>query len=324
LRRRECDEPFRIAILDDYAGIALRMADWSSIERTCDITVFREHLSAEEAVRSLQDFDIVCTIRERMDFSRALLRSLPRLKLLTVIGQNLPNIDALAARELGIVVQNARGDIRDRAITENATPELAWGLLLALARNIPGQNQTLRPEGWQTSPGRVLAGKTMGILGLGKLGGRVARFARAFDMQIVAWSPNLTEERAAAVGARLVTKGQLFERSDAISVHVRLSDRSRSLVDADALGRMKPSAYLINTSRAPIIDQSALIEALRIGRIAGAALDVFDEEPLPAGDILRTLPNVILTPHLGYFTEETMSAFYKGTVQAVADFIDRQ
>jgi phosphoglycerate dehydrogenase-like enzyme len=312
----------RIAILDDYAGIARSLADWSALSGRAEIVVFREPLDDTTAADRLADFDVLCSIRERMAFPESLLARLPRLKLLTIIGTGLPGLDLAAAARHGIRVCNARGATDDRAFTQGATPELAWGLLLALVRHIPEQDQRERPAGWQTRPGTILCGKTMGILGLGNLGRRVAAYAQAFGMEVIAWSQNLTDEAARAVGVERVEKAALFARSDALSIHLRLSERSRGLVGAAELAAMKPGAVLINTARGPIVDGTALVAALSEGRIGGAGLDVFDVEPLPAGHPLRALPNVVLTPHLGYFTEELMGAFYRGTVATVTAFLD--
>ena len=313
----------RIAVLDDYAGIAETLADWSMLRQRADLVVFREPLDEDRAANRLADFDVICTIRERMALPGTLLARLPRLKLLTIIGTGLPQLDMAAATRLGILVCNARGSAQDRAVTQNATPELAWGLLLALARHIPEQDQRGRLEGgWQTRPGTILAGKTMGILGLGNLGRRVAAYAQAFGITTIAWSQNLTDQAARAVGVERVEKAALFARSDALSIHLRLSDRSRGLVGAQELALMKPAALLINTARGPIVGGAALVTALATNRLAGAGLDVFDVEPLPAHHPLRSLRNVVLTPHLGYFTAELMAAFYRGTVDTVAAFLD--
>jgi phosphoglycerate dehydrogenase-like enzyme len=313
----------RIAILDDYAGIAEKAADWSAIRARAEVHVFRDALAGDAAVAALSSFDVLCTIRERMALPAALLERLPQLKLITIIGESLPNLDMAAATKAGILVCNARGSTEDRATTQNATPELAWGLILSVARHIPAQDQRMRLEGgWQSQTGTVLCGKTMGILGLGNLGRRVAGYAKAFGMEVIAWSQNLTDEAACEVGVRRVEKEAFFAQADVISIHMRLSARTRGLVAARELGLMKPSAIIVNTSRGPIIEEAALVAALAEGRIGGAGLDVFDQEPLPADHPLRSLPNVVLTPHLGYFTEETMAAFYGGTVATVAAFLD--
>ncbi len=311
-----------IAVLDDYAGVAAGLADWDALHPRATVRFFRDHLDEEQAAEQLASFEVICTIRERMDLPASLLERLPRLRLITVIGEALPNLDLEAATRLGILVCNARGSIDDRTQTQSATPELAWGLLLALARQIPRHDREMRSGGWQLGMGTILHDKTMGILGLGNLGRRVAGYARAFGMNVIAWSENLTEETAQAAGAVRVERDAFFARADAISIHLRLSGRTRGLVGAREIGLMKPGAFLINTSRGPIIDDPALIAALAGRRIGGAGLDVFDLEPLPAGHPLRSLPNVVLTPHLGYFTQELMGLFYRGSQAAVAAWLD--
>lgn len=312
----------RIAVLDDHAGVASTLADWSRLSDRATLRFFHEHLDEPRAAAALEPFDILCTVRERMALPGRLLERLPRLRMISVIGDRLATLDLEAATRLGILVCNARGSADDRVLTESATPELAWGLLLSLMRAIPRHDAHMRGGGWQLSPGAILRGRTLGILGLGKLGRRVAEYARAFGMDVIAWSQNLTDEAAEAAGARRVDKQALFAQADAISIHLRLSERTRGLVGARELDAMKPTALLINTSRGPIVDEAALIGMLREGRIGGAGLDVFDVEPLPADHPLRALPNVVLTPHLGYFTQELMSAFYRGTVDTVGAFIE--
>lgn len=312
----------RVAILDDYAGVALGLADWSPVQNRSEVTVFDRHLSEEEAVAELQPFDVACTMRERMAFPRSLIERLPNLKLVTIVGRSLPNLDMDAATEHGVLV--AHSDFahpRFRA-TRDATPEFAWGLLIATVRNLAEEHRAMREGSWQTTTGMTLSGKTLGLLGLGRLGKRMAEYAKVFDMQVIAWSQNLTDEAAAAAGARRVEKAELFAQSDVVSIHVVLSERTRGLVGAGELALMKPHAYLINTSRGPIVDEAALIAALSSGQIAGAGLDVFDLEPLPADHRLRRLPNVTLSPHLGYVTREMLAAFYADTVDAVAAWLD--
>jgi phosphoglycerate dehydrogenase-like enzyme len=312
-----------IAVLDDYAGIAGQLADWSELRPRATVHFFDKHLGEEEAVAALASFDILCTIRERMILPARLLERLPRLRLVTIIGNGLPGLDLDGAARLGILVCNARGATDDRSVTQSATPELAWGLVLSTARHIPRQDQRMRLEGgWQSQTGTIVHGKTMGILGLGNLGRRVAGYAKAFGMEVIAWSQNLTTDAAQQIGVTRVDKEEFFARSDVISIHLRLSERTRGLVGASELARMKPTATLINTSRGPIVDETALVAALAEARLGGAGLDVFDQEPLPADHRLRTLPNVVLTPHLGYFTHELMEAFYRGTVATVGAFLD--
>ncbi|MGZ4513712.1 MAG: D-2-hydroxyacid dehydrogenase family protein, partial [Mycobacterium sp.] len=283
---------------------------------------FDRHLSEEEAAEALRPFDVICTLRERMALPRTLLERLPNLKLITIVGRSLPNVDMAAATERGILV--ARTDFthpRFRSV-HDATPEFAWGLLIATVRNLAEEHRRMRDGAWQTTTGITLSGKTLGLLGLGRVGKRMAEYARVFGMEVIAWSQNLTADAAAAVGVRRVEKATLFEESDVVSIHVVLSERTRGLVGEPELALMKPHAYLLNTSRGPIVDEVAMIAALSAGRVAGAGLDVYDVEPLPPDHPLRLLPNVTLSPHLGYVTREMLSAFYSDTVEAVAAWLD--
>jgi phosphoglycerate dehydrogenase-like enzyme len=294
----------RVAILDDYQGVALRMADWSSLPGGTEVEVFRDHLPDLGAVAArLADFEVVVAMRERTPFPRVLLERLPRLRLLVTTGMRNAAIDLPAAGERGIVVCGTAG-------LPYPTAELAWGLILSLVRRIPVEDRATREGRWQVSLGLGLNGKTLGVVGLGTLGARVARVGRAFEMQVLAWSQNLTPDRAAAVGASLVARDELLARSDVVSIHLVLSERTRGLIGARELALMKPSAYLVNTSRGPLVDEKALVQVLRDGAIAGAGLDVFDEEPLALDHPLRHLPNTVITPHLGYVTEETYRVFY--------------
>jgi phosphoglycerate dehydrogenase-like enzyme len=312
----------QVAILDDYAGVALDLADWSPVRTRADVTVFDRHLSEPEAADALRPFDVLCTVRERMALGRTLLEALPNLKLITIVGRSLPNLDMAAATERGVLVAHSDfANPRFKAVRD-ATPELAWGLVIATVRNLADEHRRMREGGWQTTTGMTLSGKTLGLLGLGRTGKRMAEYANAFDMQVIAWSQNLTEEAAAAVGARRVEKAALFEEADVVSIHLVLSERTRGLVGEPELALMKPHAYLINTSRGPIVDERALIGALTAGRIAGAGLDVYDIEPLPPDHPLRFLPNVTLSPHLGYVTREMLGAFYADTVDAVGAWLD--
>jgi phosphoglycerate dehydrogenase-like enzyme len=310
----------KIAILDDYARVALQSADWSVLPRDAEITVFDQHFADEDAAAFLQPFDVLCTIRERMALPRGLIEQLPNLKLVTIVGMSLPNLDMQAATDHRVLVIHSDFDSPAYAKIGNATPELTWGLMIACVRNLTHESANMRSGGWQTSLGSILAGRTLGLLGLGRIGRRMAQYARAFDMPVIAWSQNLTPEAAAAAGARHVEKNELFAGADILSIHVRLSERTRGLVTARELALMKPSAYLINTSRGPIVEESALIEALTANRLAGAGLDVFDVEPPPPEDPLRSLANVTVTPHLGYATTETLNAFYSDMPQAIAAF----
>jgi D-3-phosphoglycerate dehydrogenase len=304
----------RIAILDDYQRVALKMADWSALPPDCEPVVFDRNLATEdEAARALADFDVVCLLRERMPMPRTLIERLPALKLIVVTGAHNRTLDLAAAKERGITVSHTRG-----GDSQYATPELAWGLILSLMRHIPQEHQRMRESGWQETVGTALHGQTLSILGLGRLGSRMASIGRAFGMELLAWSQNLTAERAEAAGATLVAKDELFARADVLTIHLVLGERSRGLVGAAELQRMKPSAVLINTSRGPIVDQAALIAALEARHIRGAGLDVYDREPLPVDHPLRRLGNVVLTPHLGYVTEGTYRMFYADTVEAIA------
>ncbi|HEX3593268.1 MAG TPA: D-2-hydroxyacid dehydrogenase family protein [Pseudonocardiaceae bacterium] len=301
----------RVAILDDYQGVALASADFSGLTGQAEVVVFRDHLSDEAAVAErLVSFDAVVAMRERTPFPAGLLDRLPSLRLLVTAGMANASIDLAAARERGVIVAGTGGSAA-------ATAELIWGLLLAVARRIPAEDASVRAGGWQSSIGPELAGSTLGIVGLGRLGQAVARYARVFDMRLLAWSTNLTAEVAAEHGAELVGKRELFERSDFVTIHLKLSDRSRGLIGADELRLLGPRGYLINTSRGPIVDEAALVAALRDGTIAGAGLDVFDVEPLPADHPLRTLPNTVLTPHIGFVSEQAYSRIYADAVEDI-------
>jgi len=305
----------RVALLDDYQGAALRMADWTSLPAGTEVMAFPDHLTDEAAVAArLADFDIVMALRERTPFTRSLLERLPKLKLLITAGMRNASIDMKAAAERGVTVCGTAG-------LPYPTAELAWGLILSLARRIPAEDRATREGRWQTTVGLGLNGKTLGVLGLGTLGSRVARVGRAFEMKVLAWSQNLTAERAAEMGAALAPKDELLTRSDFISIHLVLGERTRGLIGARELGLMKRSAYLVNTSRGPIVDEAALIRALEEGTIAGAGLDVFDEEPLPPRHPFRRLPNIAITPHLGYVTEETYRVFYGQALEDVKAYL---
>jgi len=305
----------RVALLDDYQGVALRMADWKSLPAGTDVVAFSDHLADEGALATrLADFDIVMAMRERTAFTRSLLERLPKLRLLITAGMRNASIDMKAAAERGVLVCGTSG-------LPYPTAELAWGLILALMRRIPIEDRATREGHWQVSLGLGLNGKTLGVLGLGTLGSRVAKVGRAFEMTVLAWSQNLTTARAEEVGATLVAKDELLARSDIVSIHLVLSERTRGLLGARELGLMKRSAYLVNTSRGPIVDEGALVRALRGGTIAGAGLDVFEPEPLPADHPFRSLPNIVVTPHLGYVTEETYRVFYGHALEDVQAFL---
>jgi len=305
----------RVALLDDYQGVALRMADWKSLPAGTDVVAFPDHLADESALAArLADFDIVMAMRERTPFTRSLFERLPKLRLLITAGMRNASIDMKAAAERGVLVCGTSG-------LPYPTAELAWGLILGLMRRIPAEDRATREGRWQVSLGLGLNGKTLGVLGLGTLGSRVARVGRAFEMTVLAWSQNLTAARAEEVGATLVAKDELLARSDIVSIHLVLSERTRGLVGARELGLMKRTAYLVNTSRGPIVDEAALVRALREGTIAGAGLDVFEPEPLPADHPFRSRPNIVVTPHLGYVTEETYRVFYGHALEDVQAFL---
>ena len=302
----------RVAVLDDYQGVAREMADWSSLGADCAITSFRDHLAdLDSLVQRLRDFEIVVAMRERTPFPRALLERLPRLRLLVTTGMRNASIDLAAARERGVVVCGTPG-------AAGTTGELTWGLILALFRQIPREDRSTREGKWQTTVGLGLAGKTLGIVGLGTIGSQVAKVGAAFNMEVLAWSQNLDAERAGRAGARRVERDELLERSDVVTIHLVLSERTRRLIGERELARMKPTAFLVNTSRGPIVDEAALAAALRKGTIAGAGIDVYDAEPIAPDHPLLSAPNTVLTPHLGYVTRESYVAYFRGAVEDIA------
>jgi len=299
----------RIAILDDYQNVALKMADWSPLAGRAAITVFNDHLSnLDEVVERLLPFDAVCVMRERTPLPRAVIERLPRLKLIASTGPRNAAIDVDAAAERGIVVAHTGYNARP-------TIEMTWALILASTHQVALENAHLRAGGWQLTVGDGLHGKTLGVLGLGNIGSEVARIGLAFGMEVIAWSQNLTADKAQTGGARPVSKEELFRSADILTIHLVLSQRTKGLVGAAELQAMKPSAWLINTSRGPIVDEPALIAVLRERRIAGAALDVFDIEPLPADHPFRLLDNVLSTPHIGYVARDLYRIFYGDTVK---------
>ncbi len=309
---------YKIAILDDYQQVAESFADWTTIAPYADIEVFTHHLHAEEEVAArLKPFDIVCVMRERTPLSAHLLRQLPQLKLIVSTGAKNRSIDLEAAEELGIEVRNT-GYLGHGAL------ELTWAMLLAMAKHIPQEYANFRAGGWQHLVGNDLKGKTLGILGLGNLGGQVAAVAKVFGMDVISWSENLTAEKAGAAGARYVTKKTLFEAADYLSIHMVLSERSKAIVAEQELALMKPTAYLINTSRGPLVDEKALIASLQNNQIAGAALDVFDQEPLAQDHPFRTLTNVLATPHIGFVTQDTYKVFFNDTVKVLGEWLEKQ
>ena len=301
----------RIAILDDYQSVARSMADWSRLGPDVEIVSFNRHLSEAEAAEELAAFDVLCIMRERMALPRSLIEALPRLKLIAVTGSHTQVIDVAAAQARGVPVTLTA----PRA--SNSAAELTWAMVLALARKITLEDRNMREGRWQTSVGFRLEGRTLGLMGLGTLGARVARYGQAFDMKVIAWSANLDPQRARDLGVEPVTKDELLRRSDVVSIHLKLGPRSRGLIGAPELAAMKRSAVLVNTSRSAIIDQDALAQALRDGVIAGAALDVFEPEPLPANHPVRSLPNTVLTPHIGFVTEESYREFFAGVVDSI-------
>jgi phosphoglycerate dehydrogenase-like enzyme len=308
----------RVALLDDYQNVALECADWGSLPPDVQVEAFHDHLANEDAlIERLQPFAVVMALRERTAFPRRVLERLPNLRLLTTAGMRNAAIDLDAATELGVLVCGTTGGPPGRS-GGRATAELTWGLILACVRHIPREHAATRAGRWQETLGTALEGKTLGIVGLGNIGAQVAEVGRAFHMRLVAWSANLTDERAAECGAERVDKLELFRQADIVTVHYVLSARSRGLIGAGELAAMKPAAYLVNTSRGPIVDEAALLEALRSHRLAGAGLDVFEQEPLPLDHPFLQLENVVLTPHLGYVTRETYTgAFYPQTLENV-------
>ncbi len=308
----------RIAVLDDYQQLALRLADWSAVQRRAEVVVFDRHLEPGEAAAALQDFDAVCHLRERMAMPRSLVERLPRLKLIVVTGAEHRTLDMAAAAERGILVTQAPNS----GAGTSATPELTWALILALSRQLPQAAAAMREGGWQRHCGTVLRGKTLGLIGLGRIGRGMVPVARAFGMEVLAWSSRMRPEDAAAAGAAHAPKDELLARSDYVSLHLVLGERSRHTIAARDLALMKPTACLVNTARAGLVDTQALLEALRTRRIAGAALDVFDQEPLPDDHPLRGLDNAILTPHLGYTVEESLRSFYGATVECLQAWLD--
>lgn len=303
----------RVAILDDYQAVALQLADWASLGSDVQVTVFNAPFADEAAAAAaLAEFDILCLMRERLALPASLIRRLPALKLVVVTGGRTRTIDLEAAVAQGITVCHTHP-----GQSAAATPELAWGLILALARSIPAEDHNLRAGQWQQTLGETIAGKTLGLLGLGKLGRAMVPIARAFGLDVIAWSPNLTQDRADAAGIRAVSKEDLFGRADIVSLHLVLGDTTRGIVGAREIGMMKPGAMLINTSRGPLVDEPALLAALHAGRIR-AGIDVFDIEPLPADSPWRHAPNTVLTPHLGFVTRAAYEAFYRDAVEDIA------
>ena len=304
----------KVAILDDYQGVARDLADWSRLPGDTELEFFQDHLADEDRLaQRLQDFQVVMGMRERTPFPRSLLSRLPELQLLITTGGGSASFDLPTATELGIVACGTGG-------AGEGPTELTWGLIISLLRQIPLEDREARSGKWGSFVGVGLKGKTLGLLGLGHIGSLVARVGNAFDMNVIAWSQNLTAERAAECRATLVDKDSLFRDSDIVSVHVRLSDRTRGLVGAHELSLMKPTSYLINISRGPIVDEEALVQALQTGAIAGAGLDTFDVEPLPPDHPFLSLSNTVITPHVGYVTQESYKVFYNGVIENILAF----
>jgi phosphoglycerate dehydrogenase-like enzyme len=307
---------YKIAVLDDYQNVALESADWSVLRDRAGITVFQDHLADPDAlIERLHPFDVVCVMRERSPLPRNVIERLPNLKLIASTGSRNASIDIDAAGDHRIAVVHT-------GYMSDPTVELTWALILASARHIVPENNSIRSGGWQQTVGTDLRGKTLGILGLGRIGSQVARIGIAFGMNLIAWSQNMTPEAAKTAGAILVSKDQLFERSEILTIHLVLSRRTRGLIGAAELKRMEPTAWLINASRGPIIDEQALISALKNKQIAGAAIDVFDIEPLPPAHPFRTLDNVLATPHIGYVSHGLYKTFYEDTVSNIRKWLD--
>jgi phosphoglycerate dehydrogenase-like enzyme len=307
----------RCAILDDYQNVALKVADWTKVKDRADIKVFSEHLGgSDNVIAALQGFEIIVAMRERTGFPKKVIDALPALKLLITTGMRNASIDTEAAKARGVTVCGT-------GTFGNPTSGVAIGLMLELTRRIGYENARLHAGApWQTTIGLDLEGMTLGILGLGKLGTRTANIAKAFGMKVIAWSQNLTPEKCREAGAEYATKDELFRQSDFITIHVVLSTRTRGLIGTAELGSMKPTAFLVNTSRGPIVDEAALVAALRGGKIAGAGLDVFDVEPLPLDHPFRKMDNVVITPHLGYVSKQNYRRYFADAVEDICGFLD--
>jgi phosphoglycerate dehydrogenase-like enzyme len=307
---------YQIAVLDDYQNAALESADWSVLRDRADVAVFQDHLADPDAViERLLPFDVVCVMRERTPLPRKVIERLPNLKLIASTGSINASIDVAAAGDHGVAVVHT-------GYRSDPTIEFTWALILASVRHVVTESNSVRSGGWQQTVGVDLHGKTLAVLGLGRIGPQVARIGSAFGMDLIAWSQNMTPESAKGAGAILVSKDQLFERADILTIHLVLSSRTRGLVGATELERMKPTAWLINSSRGPIVEEQALISALRNKQIAGAAIDVFDTEPLPPSHPFRTLDNVLATPHIGYVSQGLYKTFYEDTVSNIRKWLD--
>jgi phosphoglycerate dehydrogenase-like enzyme len=305
-----------IALLDDYQNIARSFADWGRLDRRAEVTIFSDHLTGEDAlVARLAPFEAVGLMRERTPLPARVIERLPNLKLIATSGMWNASVDLEACEERGIAVCGTQ-------VGGGGTVQVTWALLLALAQNVTTCDRDIRAGLWQTGIGEEIAGKTLGLLGLGRIGTKVARIAQAFDMHVLAWSKNMTDETANACGAKRVELDELLSRADFVSIHLVLSSRTRGLLGRDELARMKPTAYLINTSRGPIVDEAALIDVLQRRTIAGAGLDVYDVEPLPADHPLRALPNTVLTPHVGYMSRESYAIYYPQMLEDIEAWLD--
>jgi phosphoglycerate dehydrogenase-like enzyme len=306
----------RVAVLDDYQNVALTIADWSVLDTRATVTVFNDHVTdTDDIVARLQPFDVVCIMRERTPMTRAVIERLPRLRLIASTGPRNASIDLKGATEHGVEVVHT-------GYSSTPTIELTWALILASARNLVAENASLREGGWQRFVGDDLSGRTLGVLGLGNIGSAVARIGRAFGMNVIAWSHHLTPDRASQAGAVLVTKDELFQRADIITIHLVLSNRTRGLVAKRELELMKPTARLVNTSRGPIIVETDLLQALESNTIAGAAIDVFDREPLPSDHPFRRLPKLLATPHIGFVSRDLYRRFYGDTINNILRWLD--
>jgi len=302
--------PISVAILDDFQNVTRSLADWGRLPPHVAVTVFNDHVEGETLLRRLKPFDTLVVTRERTKLPRKLVEQLPQLKLVVTAGMRNLGIDLAACRERGVLVCGTGSG-------SSPTAELAWGLILALARRIPQEDRSLRAGTWQTTIGVGLKDKTLAVLGLGRLGTQVARVGLAFGMNVIAWSQNLTAEAAATAGVLRVDKPDLFRMADVLTIHLLLSDRTRGIVGRDELALMKPSAFLVNTARAAIVDEQALVDALQNGKIAGAGLDVFGQEPLPTDAAILSAPNTVLTPHLGYVTRETYDVYFPQALEDI-------
>ena len=306
----------KVAVLDDYQHVALTMTDWTPVTSRADVTVFDDHVAdTDELVARLEPFEVLFVMRERTPLARNVIERLPRLAMIASTGAANASIDMTAAAERGIRVSSTGGSVA-------ATIELTWALILGASRHLVAESRSVADGGWQTTVGRELDRRVLGVLGLGRIGAQVARIGAAFGMDITAWSQNLTPEIAAEAGVRYLPREEFFASADVLTVHLKLGERSRGLIGRPELSAMKPTALLINTSRGPIIDEQALLDALATGAIAGAALDVFDTEPLPADHPLRTMPNVLATPHVGYVADRSYEIFFRDAVAAIAEWLD--